>query len=142
MTYEMRLIPVRIMILISGKQPERLRACRFILLYTVLFSVPFLLRLQSIYRDTKCLRVLQLNLVVSTHSIPFYCVVGVIFGFLVKIPIIFLHYWLPKAHVEASASGRILLAGVLLKIGALGLFQLAYILPLVQRSAFWDFLVC
>ena len=42
-------------------------------------------------------------------------------AFLVKFPIYALHRWLPKAHVEASAGGSMLLAAVLLKIGGFGL---------------------
>jgi len=40
--------------------------------------------------------------------------------FLVKMPVIGLHFWLPKAHVEASTSGSIILAGLLLKLGRYG----------------------
>jgi len=38
----------------------------------------------------------------------------------VKMPVIGLHFWLPKAHVEASTRGSIILAGLLLKLGRYG----------------------
>lgn len=44
--------------------------------------------------------------------------------FLVKIPIFFIHLWLPKAHVEAPISGSMILAGVILKLGGYGLIRL------------------
>jgi NADH-quinone oxidoreductase subunit M len=46
-------------------------------------------------------------------------------GFLVKIPVFPLHTWLPDAHVEAPTAGSIMLAGVLLKMGAYGLARLS-----------------
>ena len=39
------------------------------------------------------------------------------FAFLVKIPMIMVQLWLPRAHVEAPVCGSIILAGVLLKLG-------------------------
>jgi NADH-quinone oxidoreductase subunit M len=49
-------------------------------------------------------------------------------GFLVKVPVIPLHTWLPLAHVEAPTAGSVLLAGVLLKLGTYGFLRLC--LPL------------
>lgn len=40
--------------------------------------------------------------------------------FLVKMPVIGLHFWLPKAHVEARTRGSMILAGLLLKLGRYG----------------------
>jgi NADH:ubiquinone oxidoreductase subunit 4 (subunit M) len=47
-----------------------------------------------------------------------YFLVG---SFMVKFPIFGFHYWLPVAHVEASTVGSIVLAGLLLKLGSIGL---------------------
>lgn len=40
-----------------------------------------------------------------------------------KFPIYFLHFWLPKVHVESSTVGSILLAGLILKFGVIGYYR-------------------
>jgi len=45
-------------------------------------------------------------------------------GFLVKLPAVPFHTWLPDAHVQAPTGGSMLLAGVMLKMGAYGMMRL------------------
>lgn len=54
-------------------------------------------------------------------------------GFAIKVPLVPLHTWLPLAHVEAPTAGSVLLAGVLLKVGAYGFLRLC--LPLVPEAS-------
>jgi NADH-quinone oxidoreductase subunit M len=59
------------------------------------------------------------------------------FGFGVKLPMVPFHTWLPDAHVEAPTGGSVLLAGMLLKMGAYGLIRIAFpLLPLGRVTLF------
>ncbi|NQZ77462.1 MAG: NADH-quinone oxidoreductase subunit M [Ekhidna sp.] len=49
-----------------------------------------------------------------------------IIGFGIKLPVVPVHTWLPDAHVEAPTPISVVLAGLLLKVGAYGLFRIAY----------------
>jgi len=54
-------------------------------------------------------------------------------AFLAKIPLVPFHIWLPEAHVEATAVGSVLLAGIILKIGAYGILR--FLVPLQKLLA-------
>ena len=54
-------------------------------------------------------------------------------AFAVKVPMVPLHTWLPDAHVEAPTAGSVVLAGVLLKMGAYGFLRFA--IPLFPSAA-------
>ncbi len=67
------------------------------------------------------------------QRIQFWVFLAMMCGFAIKVPLVPLHTWLPLAHVEAPTAGSVLLAGVLLKIGAYGFLRLC--LPLVPDAS-------
>lgn len=62
------------------------------------------------------------------------------FGFIVKMPIVPFHTWLPDAHVEAPTGGSVLLAGVMLKMGSYGIIRVCLeVLP--QGAISWQWVM-
>lgn len=116
--FELSLIPIFLIVIGWGYQPERLRARLRLIFYTLLASLPLLALLRWKFANLRELTLTQLRRYNLKSEWAF---VGIWLAFLVKTPIFLTHLWLPKAHVEAPVFGSMLLAALLLKLGTYGL---------------------
>jgi NADH-ubiquinone oxidoreductase chain 4 len=98
-----------------GPQPERVNAVISMVVYTLVWSAPFLLLI--CWRGSMAIGEVPILQLGSAGAII------VMRLFIVKLPVYLLHAWLPKAHVEAPAAGRMFLASILLKLGAYGIVR-------------------
>nr|ALO76637.1 NADH deshydrogenase subunit 4 [Melyridae sp. GENSP01] len=122
--FEVSLIPVLLMIMGWGYQPERIQAGVYLLFYTLLASLPMLVCIFYCYSTVGSLDFYFFQFVEIDSILMFLLMNSV---FLVKMPMYFVHLWLPKAHVEAPIAGSMILAGVMLKLGGYGLMRMMVI---------------
>ena len=66
-------------------------------------------------------------------DIGFYLMLGFFIAFVVKLPGVPFHTWLPDAHTQAPTAGSVILAGILLKTGAYGLIR--FVVPLFPEAS-------
>nr|YP_010953076.1 NADH dehydrogenase subunit 4 [Trichochrysea japana]WMQ75985.1 NADH dehydrogenase subunit 4 [Trichochrysea japana] len=135
--FEVSIIPTLILIMGWGYQPERIEAGMYLLFYTMFFSLPMMVGIFFMY---KCMYSLFFFKFHFCFNYLLYLSLNMVF--MVKIPMFFLHLWLPKAHVEAPVSGSMILAGVMLKLGGYGMIRLMKIfLPIWFKINFYFIII-
>ena len=130
--WELTLIPMFFLILVWGGEDRRYAAMKFFI-YTFTASVLMLIGILVMYFNTGATlseRSFDMAAMLDSgaqmseglrHLVWFLLLVG----FATKMPSVPVHTWLPDAHVQAPTAGSMILAGVMLKMGAYGFLRVA-----------------
>src|SRR5580658_7322384 len=136
--WEVMLVPMYFLIGVWGSERRLYAAIKFFL-YTLAGSVLMLLAVLAIYsnRNTFDIRqVIEHPFTSQFGSLQNWLFWGFFFAFAIKVPMFPFHTWLPDAHTEAPTAGSVILAGVLLKMGAYGFIRFSIpMLPAAARDA-------
>lgn len=130
--WEMMLIPMYLIIGVWGG-PSRIYAAIKFFLYTLAGSFLLLIAIIVLYtQGGHTFDILALSRVQYDPTLQAWLFWAFFAAFAVKVPMFPFHTWLPDAHVEAPTAGSVLLASVLLKMGAYGFLRFS--LPMVPQA--------
>lgn len=126
--WEVELIPMYMLITIWGSGRKEYSAMKFVI-YTLFGSAFMLAGILTLYYSTSPHTFSMVDIAsgaaILIPVIPLASIFFLIFiAFAIKLPVFPLHTWLPDAHTDAPTAVSVILAGVLLKMGAYGMIRL------------------
>ncbi|GAO36140.1 NADH:ubiquinone oxidoreductase subunit M [Sulfuricella sp. T08] len=130
--WEAMLIPMFLIIGIWGG-PNRVYAAVKFFLYTLLGSLLMLVAFIYLYTKGGTFEILDFHRLPLTLTEQILIFFAFFMAFAVKVPMWPVHTWLPDAHVEAPTGGSVVLAAIMLKMGAYGFLRLS--LPIVPDAS-------
>ena len=130
--FEGVLIPMFLIIGVWGGANRVYAAFKFFL-YTLTGSVLMLVAIMVIYFDAETTDIVEIVKIGFDPDVQIWLWLAFFASFAVKVPMWPVHTWLPDAHVEAPTAGSVILAGVLLKMGAYGFLRFS--LPMLPVAS-------
>jgi NADH-quinone oxidoreductase subunit M len=136
--WELMLIPMYFLIALWGHENRIYAAVKFFI-FTQFSGLLMLISILGLYfshgqsTGTYTFNYNQLLDTPLAGPLALWLMGGFLAAFLVKLPALPLHTWLPDAHTEAPTAGSVILAGLMLKTGAYGLLR--FVLPLFPEAA-------
>jgi NADH-quinone oxidoreductase subunit M len=131
--FEATLIPMFIIIGVWGGSNRVYAALKFFL-YTFLGSLLMLVALIYLYiKSNGSFDVLVWHKTAMPLSAQIFVFLAFLMAFAVKVPMWPVHTWLPDAHVEAPTGGSVVLAAIMLKLGAYGFLRFS--LPITPDAS-------
>jgi NADH-quinone oxidoreductase subunit M len=130
--FEGTLIPMYILIGVYGGQNRVYAAFKFFL-YTLLGSLLTLVAMIYLYNKSGTFAILEWHKLPLSMNEQLLIFVAFLMAFAVKVPMWPVHTWLPDAHVEAPTGGSIVLAAIMLKLGAYGFLRFS--LPITPDAS-------
>ncbi|RPH63601.1 MAG: NADH-quinone oxidoreductase subunit M, partial [Burkholderiales bacterium] len=130
--FEATLIPMYIIVGVWGG-PNRVYAAFKFFLYTLLGSLLTLVAIVYLYMKSGSFAILDWHALPLSMQEQVLIFVAFLAAFAVKVPMWPVHTWLPDAHVEAPTGGSVVLAAVMLKLGAYGFVRFS--LPITPDAS-------
>ena len=136
--WEVMLVPMYFLIAIWGHEARAYAAMKFFLFTQIsglllLFAILALVYVNYAATGAVTFSYRELLGAAIDPDIARWLMLGFFVAFVVKLPGVPFHTWLPDAHTQAPTAGSVLLAGILLKTGAYGLLR--FVVPLFPEAA-------
>ena len=131
--WEAMLIPMYLLIGVWGG-PNRVYAAVKFFLYTLVGSVLMLVGIIYLYfYSGRSFDIVELSTKTYPYQMQLWLFWAFFAAFAVKVPMFPVHTWLPDAHTEAPTAGSVILAAVLIKMGAYGFLRFS--LPILPEAS-------